>query len=218
MSTVAPLTQPTIGQRALLVAEAVFPVAASQAYIWLLPHDRPRWLDVVFGVVIIGIVAWYTVRRGLLDARIFGLVPLRNHVRAARPIGLFTALVVTGLLLYGWQSEKGLRQDWDILRAVLAYPIWGFVQQGAMFGIIYPRLRLAGGNGAAIVGTALLFGLAHTPNPLLMVGGALMVMTYGLVWRHWPSLIVIAISHGVIGAVCDKALHVSMRVGAHYLE
>jgi membrane protease YdiL (CAAX protease family) len=64
--------------------------------------------------------------------------------------------------------------------------------------------------------TAVLFGLAHAPNPLLMLGGAGIVFFYSLVWRKAPSLPAIAVSHGWIGAIADKALHVSMRVGAHY--
>jgi membrane protease YdiL (CAAX protease family) len=199
-----------------LLLEAVFPVAASQAYIWLAPYERPRWWDVAFGVVVGALIVAYVLRRGIVGWRTFGLARGRNHLAAAAPVGLFTGVVVVGLL--GWGSwTGGLRRDWDIAAAIALYPIWGIVQQGVMFGIAYPRFATVLGQAWAIAATATLFALAHSPNPLLMIGGGLMVAFYGLVWRRWPSLPVIAVSHGVIGAVCDKALHVSMRVGAHYL-
>jgi hypothetical protein len=123
---------------------------------------------------------------------------------------------VAVLLVYGALSPQGLRCAWDLVWSLALYPLWGVIQQGAVLGVAYPRFRMAAGERAAPVLAAMLFAAAHTPNPLLMGGGALMVLVYAGVWRKWPSLPVIAISHGVIGAVCDKALHVSMRVGAHY--
>ncbi len=196
--------------------EAIFPVAASQAYIWIVPHERPRWLDVLFGVAVGVVIATYVVRGGRLTWRTMGLARGSDHRRAALPIGIFTLVMVGGLL--GWAGLTGhLRRDWDILGALAAYPIWGLLQQGVMFGVVYPRLRQVAGARAAPFLTAVLFAAAHSPNPMLMGGAAVMAVVYGLVWERTPSLPVIAISHGVIGAVCDKALHVSMRVGAHYL-
>ncbi len=206
----------TAATRSVLVLEALFPVVAGQAYIWLAPYDRPRWLDVVFGGLVAIVAAAYVVRRGILSWRAFGLAWGPDHRRAALPIGLFTLGAIGVLLLWGWQSPRGLRQDWDLVGAMAAYPIWGFIQQGLMFGVVYPRLRLVAGPGWGVLLTAAVFAGAHLPNPLLMVGGAGMVFVYGLVWQRAPSLPVVAISHGLIGAVSDKALHVSMRVGAHY--
>ena len=97
-----------------------------------------------------------------------------------------------------------------------AYPLWGFVQQGIMFGVVYPRVSALVGRRAAPYGTAALFALAHVPNPLLMLGGFVMLAFFGCVWQRHASLPWLALSHGVIGAVCDKALHVSLRVGPHY--
>jgi len=206
--------------RCALICEALFPVAAVQAYMWSVPHVRPRWLDVLAAGLILAITVGYTLRRKLRGWRVFGLARGPDHKRAAFPIAVLTVGAVGGLLLAGWlttgHKHGGLRQNWDILRALAAYPVWGFVQQGIMFGVAYPRFRLVCGERAAPYLTAGLFALAHLPNPLLTGGGFALALGYGLVWRRHPSLPVIGISHGVIGAVCDKALHVSMRVGAHY--
>lgn len=204
-----------------LTVEAVFPVVAQQAYVWAAPYPRDRWMDLTFGVLAGLIVVIYTVqRRNLLTRRTFGLASWIDHWRAAGPVLAFTAGAVVALLIGGHLTSGaphgGLRWDSDIVGALLGYPLWGLVQQALVFGVAFPRLRLAYGGPAAIVASALLFGAAHAPNPLLMFGGAIMVLAYGLVWQRWPALIVVALSHGIIGAVCDKALHVSMRVGAPY--
>lgn len=214
MTAIKPADRPA-PPRWRLVLEAVFPVAAGQAYIWSVPHDRPRWLDVALAAAVFAVVAIYVVRGPFLSWRTFGLARGREHLRAALPIGLFTLAVVTGLLLWGWRTD-GLRQDWDVAAALAAYPVWGFVQQAVMFGVAYPRLRAAAGARAAAPLVAVLFAAAHAPNPMLMIGGGLMVLVFALVWEQAPSLPVLALSHGIIGAVCDKALHVSMRVGAHF--
>ena len=203
--------------RVLAAGEAVFPIASAQAYIWIVPHERPRWLDLLFGTVLTVILVAIVLRRGLLSWRTFGLAWGADHRRSALPLALFTAGAIAVLLVWGWQAGR-LRNEADLYRALVAYPVWGLVQQGLMFGIVYPRMRLAVGVRAAPYLTALLFAAAHLPNPLLMAGGALMVLVYGFVWERNPSLPLVALSHGVIGAVCDKALHVSLRVGAHYFN
>ena len=208
--------------RGVLLLEAVFPIAALQAYIWSVPHARPRWLDVAFAGAIAAVVGWYVIRRGDVTWRTFGLARGPEHLRAILPFGLFTLGAVSVLLVGGWltdgQPSGGLRQDWDLLGALCGYPVWGLIQQGLLLGVAYPRLRrVAGPRGAAGL-VALLFAGAHAPNPLLMGGGAAMALAYALTWEHWPSLPLVALSHGIIGAVCDKALHVSMRVGRHYFE
>lgn len=220
MSDSPPAALP-LRQRLLLLTEAAFPFVAQQAYIWNVPRSRPRWLDVAFACLVAAIVIAYTLRRGRPTLRTFGLQADRSHGHAVIPIAIFTLAVVGVLLLGGWlttgQPRGGLRQNWDLLGALLTYPIWGFVQQAVLFGVAYPRLVAVGGFTFAVVGAAALFAFAHLPNLLLMFGAAAMAVAYALVWRTHPSLPVIALSHGLIGAVADKALNITMRVGSHYL-
>lgn len=219
-------------RRAALAGEAFFPVIAQQAYLWVAGAQRTRGLDVAVGVTVTLIVGWYVFRRReMWTPATLGLTGWRTHARALTWLLLITGGFVAALLLGGWlttgQPGGGLRQNWDILRAAALYPLWGLVQQGLVLGVIYPRCRALLGDtqtngargrgwGAALLAAGL-FGAAHAPNPLLMVGGALMVFFFALVWRRYPALLAVALGHGLIGAVCDKALHVSMRVGARYL-
>lgn len=211
----------TTRARITLLVEAAFPFVASQAYIWTVPRDRPRWVDVVFGVAVAVIVGTYVYRRGIMNLRVFGLARDDAHRRALPPIAAFTLVAVGVLLLAGWvstgQTRGGLRQDWDLLGALATYPLWGLMQQGMLFGIAYPRLERAAGERLAVPGVVVLFVVAHLPNPILMAGTAVMAFVFALVWRRAPSLPCLALSHGVLGAVADKALHISMRVGSNYL-
>jgi membrane protease YdiL (CAAX protease family) len=209
---------PGVRTRALLLLEAILPFLAAQTYIWCVPPDRSRAWDATFGVVLIVVVAGYVLRRGLLSREILGVpAAWRVHGMALLWIGGFTIVTVAGLLSWGWAAGE-LRQDWDVLFALLAYPVWGVLQQGAVFIVAYPRFKRAGGVAAAVVGSAALFGLAHFPNPFLMLGGFGMALMFALVWRRYPSLLAVALGHGVIGAVCDKALHVNMRMGPRFFE
>lgn len=217
-----PAKRLTLFGRIALLAEAIFPFAASQAYIWIVPRDRARWVDIAVGAAIGLVIVVYTRARGLYGWRQFGLAKRGgDHRGALLPVGAFTLATVAVLLAIGWlttgRPHGGLRGEWDLLGALLLYPAWGLVQQGVLLGVSLPRLRLAGGPAAGVLGTGLLFALAHTPNPLLMAGTFAMGCFYALVWRRRPSLPVVAASHGIIGAVADKALHVSMRVGSNYL-
>lgn len=85
-----------------------------------------------------------------------------------------------------------------------------------MFAFVAPRLGRLVPAAFLPLALAAVFCLAHLPNPLLMIGGGLMTYGFARIWAKTPSLLLLALSHGILGAVCDKALDVSMRVGAGY--
>lgn len=93
---------------------------------------------------------------------------------------------------------------------------WGLLQQYLLQAFIFRRLRsaLAGESESetlsaprqAIVVTALLFALVHTPNLPLM----LLTFASGLLWT-WvysraPNLLALALSHGLLSAVTAMSL------------
>lgn len=243
-------------ERLAALVEALAPVAVSQTYIWLVPRDRPRWMDVVCGLAVATIAIVVVARHGPRTMRGFGLGPMRDHLRAGLSLALFTLAASAALLAWGWWAER-LRLEGDAWRALLGYPWWGFAQQALMLGVIYPRLRVVCGlppcaaaiprqrtsrrgdsasspavpaeltqaphpagrvrAGLPPLLMALVFAGAHAPNALLMLGGGVMALTFARVWDRAPSLPLSGLCHGLVGAVCDKLLHVSMRVGAHYL-
>jgi hypothetical protein len=217
-------------------AEALLPIGVLQAYVWLVPHERPRWMDVACGVVLIAMVAALVVRGGPRTLRGVGLAWGRDHLRALPALVIFTAAATAGVIALAWLSGR-LYVSHNLPRALLGYPLWGLLQQGLLLGVIYPRVRAAMGDRSrdhghappspaggplrrveylAALATGLLFGLVHAPNPLLMAGASGMAFFYALVWSRAPSLPLVALSHGIIGAVCDKMVDTSMRIGGHY--
>ncbi|MBI5366204.1 MAG: CPBP family intramembrane metalloprotease [Planctomycetes bacterium] len=126
---------------------------------------------------------------------------LRAAALVCGPFALF-------LLLLG--VVYGPSRTWlGWLLSCLKYPLWGLYQQWIFQGFAHNRLLEATGRPRlAAFGAALLFALAHLPNPHLTIaccfGGALFSLLYGK-YRNLPA---IALWHGIVGA---SFLHVAPR-------
>lgn len=197
--------------------EALVPLAAVSAWVWLEPWGRPPGGDLAFGVAL-GLLLLL-----LVSAEDFPSAETAGLGRGAftlRPFGLSFAVVLPlGAAALAWGGATGrLYASPALARALLLYPFGALVQEAAVFVFALPRLEIAVGRRASAFAAALLFGAVHLPNPLLTVGGGLMVLAFSRVWRRQRSLPALALAHGVLGAVCDKAIHVSMRIGASYFQ
>jgi membrane protease YdiL (CAAX protease family) len=103
------------------------------------------------------------------------------------------------------------------------YLVWALVQQYIQQRFFFGRIEQLTSNGLlAGFCTALLFSLAHVPNPVLMpvtfVGGWILTELF----RRYRTLYPLAIAHGLIGlaiaiSVPDH-IHHHMRVGLGYLR
>ncbi len=102
------------------------------------------------------------------------------------------------------------------------YLIWAIVQQWIQQAFFFVRLERVLHRGLlASLATAVLFGLAHLPNPVLapltFLGGWLLSELY----RSYRSVLPLGIAHGLVGlaiaiSVPDH-IHHHMRVGLGYL-
>jgi membrane protease YdiL (CAAX protease family) len=86
------------------------------------------------------------------------------------------------------------------------YPLWGIVQQFLLNGIIARNLSRRLPPAATVLGTAVLFAIAHAPDGPLMgltfVAACIWVPVY-LRWRNlWP----LGVCHGLLGAVAYYVL------------
>lgn len=129
------------------------------------------------------------------------------------------ALIGAVALLLVWHAPPHL----PTAHRLLTYLLWALLQQLMMLVVIAPRLRkLAGAHAWALVGTALLFALMHTPN------GWLMQLTFvAELWWAWcflrrPVLVPVAVAHAVAalllaGAVGTLPLR-SLQVGALFVR
>ncbi len=199
--------------------------------LWLIIPMQPpfRWMWGIPGALALALIVNSHRVRGE-SLRQLGL-SLESFGRAMKLLVLPTVVALILFVTIGWMT--GRYRDGSNFRATLILlPIWGLVQQLILQGFIYRRLRylLTGSEepvdarriNAAIVLTALLFSLAHAPNPALMIFTLLGGLIWSWVYERAPSLPALALSHGlmsglVITSLPPWILH-SMSVGyKHFL-
>jgi hypothetical protein len=102
------------------------------------------------------------------------------------------------------------------------YAVWTFVQQFLMQCFFLSRLlRLLPGPKSAALATAILFALAHLPNPILAPVTLLWGCAACLLFLRYRNLYSLAMAHAILGisiaiAVPGPVDH-NMRVGLGYL-
>lgn len=103
------------------------------------------------------------------------------------------------------------------------YLLWSLVQQYIQQSFFFARIeKLTTSGPLASLITAVLFGLAHLPNPVLtpvtFVGGWILCELF----RRYRTLYPLAIAHGLIGLAIavsvPDSIHHHMRVGLGYLR
>jgi membrane protease YdiL (CAAX protease family) len=136
-------------------------------------------------------------------------------------------VILIGLGMVGIAAVVGTLHGLFGVRAPLlhaaGYLLWALVQQYIQQSFFFARIEQLTSNGLlAGFWTALLFSLAHLPNPVLtpvtFVGGWLLTELF----RRYRTLYPLAIAHGLIGLAIaisvPDSLHHHMRVGLGYLR
>jgi membrane protease YdiL (CAAX protease family) len=106
---------------------------------------------------------------------------------------------------------------------VWGYLVWALMQQFLLQSYFLSRmLRLVPGRWQAVALVALLFALAHIPNPVLTV----LTLVWGTLscvfFLRYRNLYTLALAHGILG-IClaitiPDQVHRHMRVGLGYLH
>jgi membrane protease YdiL (CAAX protease family) len=144
-----------------------------------------------------------------------------NFRFSAMEVGAFTlaALLFLGAVAL-WKGNRSV--SWTrVVTGFLVQPFWGFAQQFALQAFVHRRLRQScrRARTAAAV-SALLFGLIHAPNPVLVP----LTLVAGYVWcrlyNRTPNLYTLALSHGwlstaVLIAFPNAWVH-QLRVGPDF--
>jgi membrane protease YdiL (CAAX protease family) len=144
-------------------------------------------------------------------------------------ITLMTVLlvIVIAAAMVGIAAATGTLHGLFGVRAPLlhasGYLIWALVQQYIQQSFFFVRIEQLTSNGLlAGFSTALLFALAHLPNPVLtpvtFIGGWILSELF----RRYRTLYPMAFAHGVIGLAIAVSvpdhIHHHMRVGLGYLR
>lgn len=102
------------------------------------------------------------------------------------------------------------------------YVVWALVQQFIAQSFFFVRFeRLLRSGPRAVVATGLLFGVAHLPNPVLLVATAVMGLALTEVFRRHRNVYTLGLAHALLGIAVAMAvpngLHHGMNVGLAYL-
>jgi Type II CAAX prenyl endopeptidase Rce1-like len=203
--------------------------------------DLVALLQVVAGFALIMATVWTV---GPLQRRLFwvsaawysfwAVVSLWQRRRdafrmpSAKVVGLllFTAFLFAGGLVAGAAglgTLHGLFGTRDPLRHATGYLVWAIIQQYIQQMFFFARFEQIMNSGVmASFTAALLFGIAHLPNPVLapvtFLGGWLLSELF----RRHRTVLPLGVGHGLIGiaiavSVPDHIQH-HMRVGLSYLH
>lgn len=167
----------------------------------------------MIGVILL-IVMW---REGFPTAYDAGIARHGRHTRATlRSVTSVLPLIII-LIAWAWFSGR-LYANMAIFRALTCYPIGALIQEAAVVVYLLLRAEEAWGRQGGLLATAALFGAVYLPTPLLTAGSILLVIILAYSWRRERSLIALAVAHGLVGAICNKTVHVSMRIGASWFR
>ena len=109
------------------------------------------------------------------------------------------------------------------LNHVIGYMVWAFFQQFLAQDYFLQRLlNLLPSRGAAVACAALLFALAHLPNPVLTPVTLVWGLAAGALFLRYRNLYALGLAQAILGlciavSVPDE-LHRHMRVGLAYLQ
>jgi membrane protease YdiL (CAAX protease family) len=134
-------------------------------------------------------------------------------------LALAGAMLTAGALAGTLHPLYGLRAP---LRHALGYATWAFVQEWMALGFVLVRFERMVTGRYAVLGCAVIFGLAHAPNLVLMATTFVMASAFALLFRRYRSLYPLAVAHALLGmslalSAPPPALHF-MRVGAGYFR
>jgi membrane protease YdiL (CAAX protease family) len=198
------------------VTEIAIAYALILAVIW-----TPRPLQRVLWLVAVGAVAAMTALsfEGL-DA--MGL-RRKNFLRSLWVVGAAAAISATAVAVAGEMHALQMPSSAvRFVRTFWAYAIWTFVQQFLMQCFFLLRLlRVLPGPKSAAFAAAVLFALAHLPNPILAPATLIWGFAACMIFLRYRNLYPLGMAHAIFGitiaiTVPGPMVH-NMRVGLGYL-
>jgi len=199
--------------RSLLEILIVYTVV--EAALWTRSHIQVFWI--VLAAICVGIM---TVRGGRSAAGLGLSKPGRGSARI-----LVTAFIAAMAIIgAGWAagSMHAFHGRHSPVIGFIVYAAFAFAQEFVLQSFFFVRLESIFPSGrTAVVAAAVLFCLAHLPNPVLLVASFSGALFFCEAFRRYRNLYPIWAAHLLLGlcvaaAVPDSLTH-QMKVGAAYL-
>jgi hypothetical protein len=147
----------------------------------------------------------------------------KNFLRSLWVPGAALALAAVAIMIADqMQTLEYPRGPIHFIRTFWAYALWTFVQQFLMQCFFLLRLlRMMPGPKSAAFAAALLFALAHLPNPILAPVTLLWGFAACMIFLRYCNLYPLGMAHAIFGitiaiTVPGPVVH-NMRVGLGYL-
>jgi len=105
----------------------------------------------------------------------------------------------------------------------LAYIVWALMQQFILQDFFLLRLlRITPARSGAVIAAAVLFAIAHIPNPLLVVATLVWGVAACALFLRYRNLYMLGVAHAIFGmclaVTIPAAIQHDMRVGIGYLR
>ena len=182
----------------------------------------PRsWQRMLWPVAVIFIAA--VTYRSFESLKAMGLQAV-NLLRSLWVVG--AALVVAALAVLLAQRLHTLHMPGSpvlFIETYAGYAIWACAQQFLLQSIFLARLlRLVPSANAAALLSALIFAIAHLPNPILTAVTLILGLASCLLFLQYRNLFALAMAHAILGiaiavTIPGYLIH-NMRVGLGYLK
>jgi membrane protease YdiL (CAAX protease family) len=162
-------------------------------------------------------IVWFTVC-GQYSVRELGLAQPSSGVFAILAVGtlMVAAIVVAGALMHNLGPAQPVpwKRAWQ-------YAIWSLQQEFILQSFFFVRLESVLGGRRAAVRAALLFCIAHIPDPALTLLSFIGGLVFCELFRRYRNLYPLGVVHATLGltiaaSLPDSLLH-HMRVGLGYL-
>jgi membrane protease YdiL (CAAX protease family) len=181
------------------------------------PWQKHLWWIAAAAVVIIAALSFSGLKPFGLRAANF----LQSLWIAGAALLLAAAAIVVAVHLDTLRLPPGGASAF--VKTYWAYALWACVQQLLLQGFFLPRfLALLKNQGYAALLAAVLFALAHLPNPILTPVTFIWGLAACLLFLHYRNLYPLAMAHALVGVTIAITIpgpvdH-NMRVGLGYLK